>query len=1012
MTAINKSVRLTAGLLLFFCLQFARLAGSAISGVVLMKDGSPLPGAIVTVTSLSLADKASVITDDRGRFTLADLVLGMYKLTFDLEGFKPLVRRNVFLGQEQVVDLKIILQCRDCKETVTLVDPPALIGFTTASSGKTISREMFKSLPRARNFDALLNTIPGVTNETLLLAGTAVNGASGLENTYLFDGADTGNILDGSPGQNVAVDFIDEVQVITSGAAAEFAGALGGVIRVVTRAGGNEFHGEVVGYYSGAPLRSQYRDVLALDQKDDSKAVYYPYAAYYGMDDDQKFEGGFSLGGNFVRDKLWFFVAIIPSYFKNYSTITDAWEYERIFKRTEQQLNFQARLTSKPVRNLRLGAGVINNFSKYKGELPNAFANFYPAIPYEDRGFSYPNISGNFSADLTLGNSIMLAARAGYFRTNQNRQIFQPDTKPYVQFMTEAPGGYFKTTNVGLLDVPPEYQMPTGFISQPRAVANIVKRSIAEKLSIGFDLSGLMRLTGQHAWKAGFSWARRGQDVDNTPSVPILFFAWDRSFPGGFAYAGSDRGKYGYYAVRNNEVTGPYGDFYKAYGNMLSFYIQDSWSVADRLTFNLGVRAESEYIPSYATGNPDFENVKPIRFDLGDKIAPRLGFIWDVRGDSSLKVFGSYGIFHDVMKLKMAAGAFGGSKWKSTYYSLDTYKWDEIGVNGYYPGRPLLPYPHTIDFRVPASDIVDPELKPMTQQEIALGFEKRLADDLVLSLRYVNRHLLRAIEDIGVWTALGKKYFISNPGGDFIRQKYDQARADGTIPANAPGPSRAVREYDGVSLALDKRFSANWLGGVSYTWSRLWGNYSGLASGDLVERDAPYVERYFDSWYASRTLTLEDAIGPLPGDRPHQFKIYGSYSFPFGLTAGLVANAMSGTPTSTEFAMEYPGYMPYGRADQARSPFLWFANFYVEYNLKLGKNSLNINLNVDNVFDVKTAQRIYPVYNRYAVDVSEERIAQGPWEINDYEPELDPRYLMEADFYGPLTARLGLKFSF
>jgi hypothetical protein len=84
----------------------------------------------------------------------------------------------------------------------------------------------------------------------------------------------------------------------------------------------------------------------------------------------------------------------------------------------------------------------------------------------------------------------------------------------------------------------------------------------------------------------------------------------------------------------------------------------------------------------------------------------------------------------------------------------------------------------------------------------------------------------------------------------------------------------------------------------------------------------------------------------------------------------------------------------------------------VEYNLKLGRNNLNINLNVDNLFDIKTAQRIYPIYNQGAVAVSKERIAQGPWDINDYEPVLDPRYLMEADFYGPLTARLGLKFSF
>jgi hypothetical protein len=232
------------------------------------------------------------------------------------------------------------------------------------------------------------------------------------------------------------------------------------------------------------------------------------------------------------------------------------------------------------------------------------------------------------------------------------------------------------------------------------------------------------------------------------------------------------------------------------------------------------------------------------------------------------------------------------------------------------------------------------------------------------------------------------------------------------MPQSAPDCPEARRDYYSLSMALDKRFAANWLGGISYTFSSLRGNYNGLASGDVTVRDAPYVERYFDSWYVSRKLDLTESVGPLPGDRPHHFKIYGAYSFPFGLTAGLVANAMSGTPTSTEWAMAYPGYMPYGRADQARAPFLWFANFYLEYNLKLGGTIVNINLNVDNVFNVKTAQRIFPVYNQGAVAVSEERIAQGPWDINDYKPELDPRYLMESDFYPPLTARLGLKFSF
>jgi len=1014
MTTVKKTVLLAIGLFLLFGRHFAQPAGSVISGIVQMKDGSPIPGVTVTASSLSLADTATVVTDDRGRFTLPDLALGIYKLTFDLEGFKTLVRRNVFLGQEKVVDLKIILTAKDSVEAVTILDPPTLIDFATAASGKTMTRDTFQALPRGRNFDSLLNVFPGVTSEVLLLGGTSVHGASGLENRYYIDGADTTSIMDGSPGQNVSFDFVDEVQVTPSGAAAEYAGAIGGVIRVITRSGSNEFHGEILGYYSGAPLRSEYRDILDLDINDDSKAVYYPYDMVYGMDDDHKFEGGFNLGGAIFKNKLWFFGSVMPGYYTNTRTTTHRSKEVREWKRTEKQMNFLVKLTAQPFRNLRLGAGVVNNFTKYKGDLANYANGANPSVSYDDYGFSYPNISGSFSADLTLGGSVMLNARAGYFRTNQNKQLVRSGGKPYYYFSTEAPGGYIHTNPAVFPDIPPQYLVDPNqnYTGQTRPTIRNMERNVAERFAGGLDLTYFLDSgSGEHAIKAGISWVRRGQYVDNTLDDPIVFLAWDRTL-GGYPYQGNGRGKYGYYAVRNNDVTGPYGDFYKAYGNLLSLYLQDSWTVANRLTITFGVRAGSETIPSYATGYPEFENLTPIQFDLSDKIAPRLGVVWDVKGDSSLKMFGSYGIYHDDMKLKMAAAAFGGSKWKSTYYTLDTYEWDKIGINGYYPGRPLLPYPYTFDFRVPDFDIVDPDLKPMTQRAISLGLEKRLGDDLAFSMHLVNKRLLRAIEDIGMRTLWGEKFFIANPGGAFIKEKYAEARASGLIPQTAPDCPKAKREYNAISIALDKRFAANWLGGISYTFSSLRGNYSGLASGDVVDRADPYVEQYFDSWYVSRKLDLTESVGPLPGDRPHHFKAYGSYSFPFGITAGIVANAMSGTPTSTEFAMDYPGYLPYGRADRKRSPFLWFANFYIEYNLKLGRTILNVNLNVDNIFDVRTAQRIYPIYNQGAVAISEERIAQGPWDINDYKPELDPRYLMESDFYGPLTARLGLKFSF
>ena len=81
-----------------------------------------------------------------------------------------------------------------------------------------------------------------------MLGGTSVDGASGLENMYYIDGTDITNIVSGANGQTVSFDFVDEVQVKASGYQAEFGGSLGGVINVVTRSGGNEFHGEVLGY--------------------------------------------------------------------------------------------------------------------------------------------------------------------------------------------------------------------------------------------------------------------------------------------------------------------------------------------------------------------------------------------------------------------------------------------------------------------------------------------------------------------------------------------------------------------------------------------------------------------------------------------------------------------------------------------------------------------------------------------------------------------------------------------
>ena len=1015
MVTAKRIALMLVGLFLVGGLLVAQMTNCKIIGTVTDNEGNPLPGVAVTATSPRLVGRTTAVTDENGTYRLLNLAPGVYKVMYALEGFQTLIRENISLTVEQTITLKVGMQIGKIQESITVTAQVPLIDVKSTAKGMTLTKEVFQTLPKGRNFDSLITAIPGVANDPLI-GGTSIDGASGLENTYYVDGAEVTNIVRGSNGQSVNFDFVDEVQVKASGYQAEFGGSLGGVINVVTRSGGNQFHGEVLAYYSGSPLRAKYGDTLNLDLTDTKKAVYYSDEYLIGKDKDSRFEGGLNLGGYIFKDKLWFFGSFQPVYYTDTRTVNHYNGVAADWKRTEQYWNFQGKLTSQPFKNLRISASVVNNFWKYKGDLATRTSSPTPLISFDNIGYSYPNISGNVSADLTLGKDAMVSVRGNYFRTNTSNPLITPPSARY-RFMTEAPGGYFGTTNIGLLDVPASLQRPTGFDSLPSGTQQI-NAQINERYSVNADLTYFLSLAGEHSFKVGGQFVRQGQNYDNTGVFPYVFLAWNRDF---IAY-GTDygRGTYGYYAVRGNSQTGPYGDFYKAFSNRWNMYAQDSWTIGNRLTLNLGVRAESEYIPSYATGNPDFESLKPITFPFGKKIAPRLGFVYDVSGDSSLKVFGSFGYFFDVMKLYMAAGSFGGFKWKSAYYALDTYQWDQIGVNGNFPGRLLYTgdSSHTLDFRVPSFDSVDPSLKPMSQQEISLGVEKKLREDLSVSVRGIQKHLRYAIEDVGVLTPEGESYYTTNPGYGYSRLIKNGGQFDNAFPETP----KAKREYWGLNISLEKRFSNNWMGGISYTLSRLSGNYNGLASGDESGRTDPNVERYFDLWYLAYDQSLKKIDGPLIGDHTHFIKAYGSYSFPFGLTLGTVVNAYSGQPTSTEYAMDVQGYMPFNRGDLGRSPFTVFANLYAEYNLKMGKDVLSFSVNVDNITDCRTAQRIYQIYNQGSVALTDATLLAGNWNIANYNPVLDPRFKMLESFYGsrqgglyfgtPLQARLGLKFAF
>ena len=993
--------------LCFFALSGAHLLAQVptgkIVGAVTDEQGTPLPGVSVEATSPKLVGKATAVTDADGVYRLFALTPGTYRVTFTLQGFKPLVREGIAVQLEQTIKLNASLEIGAIEEEVTVVGQSPLIDVKTTAKGMVFTKEMYSVLPKGRDFDSLVTAVPGVANEPML-SGISVDGASGAENMFYVDGTDITNIYQGNRWFDVAFEFVDEVQFKASGYDAEYGGSLGGVVNVITRQGGNAFHGDVLGYYSGSRLTGKERDTLRLGLYDVNTAEYVNYQDLYGKDQVGRFEAGFSLGGYVLKDRLWFYASVLPVFqTTERHVVFDPSAMEGDYRKEEPFWNFQGKLTAQPFKFMRLGLSFVNNHTGYKGDLPDRDGTSDPTAPWADYGYGFPNWSASAYADLTFGNNLLLSLRGGIFYTNA---FTDPQVKP-----TEPRwyhGGY---GNSIYPEVPAELIRPRYWENQSALALWMVEKGLAQKSYVNFDVTYFLNLAGEHSWKMGLQWARNREawtDGYKYPDCPSITLGWGR--PVVIWGQNYGMGKYGYYAVTGNETTGRQGEFYDAHSDRWAFYLQDSWTIGGRLTLNAGLRAEQEYIPSY-TKDPRYAGLKPIEFDFKDKLAPRLGAIYDILGDASLKVFANYAIYYDVMKLYWASGAFGGYHQKTAYYALDTYEWNKLGINGNYPGNLLLLY----DWAPVNLDVVDPNLKPMSQREISFGAEKKLKENFSATVRVIQKHLRYAIEDVGVLETDGTMtYYYANPGYGYSLSTTNGGKFDPLYPEC----QKAKREYWAVNFSLDKRFARNWLAGFSYTWSRLTGNYSGLASSDewysaYEGRNGPNVEINFDQWFMSYAKNLDPIYGPLATDRPHYLKLYGAYTFPFRLTIGTVINAMSGAPTTEYWLVNGGLVMPYNRDNLSRTPFLFIVNLYAEYSLKFGRTALAFNVNVDNLFNVATTLRRYPFRTLYTLELTDEEILNNSYELETaagYAPH--PMYNMNWAFHPPISVRLGMRYSF
>ncbi len=964
----------------------AQEQSGAIQGVIKDTSGAVMPG--VTVEARSATGGASTaVTNGEGVYRFPALPPGNYEITATLDGFNPAKSQNAVLVLGKMLTIDLTLQPRGVTETVQVRAESPLIDVKQSAAYATIQADTISRIPKGRDFQSILRQAPGAQDESKS-GGIQVDGASGAENRWVIDGMDTTNLRTGVSGKTMLLDFVQEVQVKSSGYNAEFGGATGGVVSVITKSGTNTLRGQAGTYYTGNQFWG--------DRRTFSRFNPFNAATEPGLrntDDHYRYWSPLAdLGGPIFKDKLWYYGGFgytKNNYGRDATFYTDPSQTRRHFTWWDDAKYMNYNVTAQLTNNMRVkfaGSNQRNGNRRTapglepENALPLPANSVYPSgvasagmtraafdrnpdgsinqTAYNNR---WVRQGGNSTNDTYSGNldwvikpTFFVNIQGGSYRFNDN---FTPP-----EFRGNEIRHAFGQSNTdawmisqGFPTVPTQFQQSSGFSDVISSFGT--DHDLYTRYFFNANTTFFTSMAGQHTFKLGMRAERFGNDVLRGNTKPVITLNWGQTYSTGTGETVA--GKYGHYIVNQTGTIG------KVHSNNYSFWVQDQWDITPRLVINAGVRTENEHVPSFKD-KKQFPDALDIKFTFKDKIAPRLGFAYDVKGDGKWKTYGSYGWFYDITKLELPRGSFGGDHWINYAWTLDDPDFSKIqcgeGTTGC-PGRfiEFIDYRHASNqvdelfeqyFNRPGMTGIDPNLKPVKTGEFTIGSDHELRPTMSLGVRYVHKWMFRTIEDVGIWYLGNEDYLISNPGEGLaivMEPKYPSFVT--------PKP---VRKYDGLEFRLNKRFSNNWTGQVSYLYSRLWGNYSGLASSDENGRTSPNVNRYFDHTVMTYGSNGKPIYGVLPTDRPHTIKASGAYQFRSGTTLGMNWFIESGAPQSTVVSITgYPTF-PFGRNDLGRSPTLSQLDLNVMQEVKLvGRSKIQVAANIDNVFDQDTWLNIY-----------------------------------------------------
>lgn len=974
-----KGIAVLAAFALLAPVALAQTTGR-IEGRVSGENGDALPGVTVQISSPSLQGERIAVTDANGHFRFLALPPGTYNLRASLEGFGIVEQPNINVQLDRTVTLALTLTGAFGEE-VTISGTAPIIDTTTTTSGANFGEELFQDLPTSRTFTGLAFAAPGVVSGGLG-DNPSIGGASAAENRYVVDGLDTTDPAFGTVGTRVPEEFVREVEIKTGGYEAEYSGALGGVINVITKSGGNELEGDLFGYFS-----------------DDSLQEETPAVPQVGQDlGYEEYDFGGAVGGKIIQDRLWYFVAANPSYQDNFiatrgGLIEDTEEFDRIF--------YSGKLTFQLNPNHQLVASAFGDPTEGNDTVQNAYGRLGTTFEEgsQNYGLTYNGtISSNFFAEASVGLYDEAVEEIPYDPSVPRYDVRSSVIYPFLEQHGANCGGPLSA--LGQFTI--FSWSPTCVGSTFQVDNNDRSRDEARAAGTWFGTTG----TIDHEVKFG-------------GVVRNVEYTDDASYPG------RDLSPFIADSVESGELvpnavidpTGLRGQRWLLFNGFTllleyqqqstgetdeqSIFAQDSLRIGDYLTLNLGVRADA--YESHGSG-ADFTESGLRRFlDFGfdDTVAPRLGFTWDVARNGRSKLYGHFGHFYESVPLDINVRAFGNEIFNFFYF--------------YYPEDGSLPTAsnpgtHFYSYPLGVGTGIDNDLEAMYTEEALVGFEYEVLPNVAVGIKGTQRSIENVIEDISVDG--GHHYFITNPGGVVTVEPISgEPLAE---PVFFPEP---VRDYEALELTLNKRFSNNWQLFGSAVYAKNEGNYGGLFRQDNGQLD-PNITSLYDL-----PSLLVGAFGLLPNDREYQFKVYGSYVWPFRLTTGFYAQYLDGTPISKLGA--HPIYGPNERfvtprGSAGRTPDIWNADLHLQYPIRFGGGSdLKLIVDIFNITDEQEAATLDQTWTNARTDANGDPL---PGLANDCGgpgtgpgtacPLGNPLWGTPTSYQTPRTFRLGAKFSF